>query len=110
MSAPLRVPRWPLALACASAAAAAGCGVRGALYTEPLRPLPLAATASAAVAVVPETQRAVVLSPLDGAVQSLAVSPGARAAVPVPGLARWRMIAEAPSGESDTSSTHFSNG
>ncbi len=63
---------------------ALGCGTRGGLYTDALKPLPLLATRSSVVQVVPQTRRAVVLRP---GTRPLAVpiSPGARSAAAVPG-------------------------
>ncbi len=61
-----------------------GCGVRGTLYTSALTPLPLVATASAVVQVVPQTQRAVVVRPGEPVPTALRLSPGARLAQRVP--------------------------
>jgi hypothetical protein len=63
----------------------AGCGRRGSLYKEPLKPLPLLATSSQVVLVVPQTQRAVVLTPGESTPGALTLSKGARFAVRVPG-------------------------
>lgn len=63
---------------------ALGCGTQGSLYTAALQPLPLVAAGTAAVQVVPQTGRAVVLRPGEATPTALRVSPGARAAFRVP--------------------------
>ncbi|MFZ5469865.1 MAG: hypothetical protein ACOZIN_10560 [Myxococcota bacterium] len=60
------------------------CGTRGDLFVQPLTPLPLLATRSALVQVVPQTSRAVVLKPPQAPVD-LELSAGARVAAHVPG-------------------------
>lgn len=63
----------------------AACGSRGGVYTETLKPLPLVATSAAVVQVVPQTRRAVVLTPGDATPGALRISAGARAVSRVPG-------------------------
>jgi hypothetical protein len=63
----------------------AGCGTRGTLYKETLKPLPLVATTSKLVMVVPQTRRAVVLTPGENTPGGLLISKGARYAQRVPG-------------------------
>lgn len=73
--------RWPLALALFLA----GCGGRGELYLEALKPLPLVSTGSALVQVVPQTRRAVVVTPGETTPGALTLTAGARLARRVPG-------------------------
>ena len=61
-----------------------GCGGRGTLFTQPLKPLPAIATSSALVTVVPQTNRAVILKPDVGTPTSLRLSGGARLAKRIP--------------------------
>lgn len=63
----------------------AACGSRGGVYVEPLKPLPLVATSAAVVQVVPQTRRAVVLTPGEPTPAALRISAGARAVSRVPG-------------------------
>ena len=67
-----------LALSCLALCA---CGGRGTLFTAPLKPLPLVTTTAAAVTVVPQTNRAVVLRPGTPTPATLRLTPGARAAL-----------------------------
>ncbi len=62
----------------------AACGGQGTLFTAPLKPLPLVATRSALVHVVPQTNRAVVLRPGSKTPTALTLSPGARLARRIP--------------------------
>lgn len=62
----------------------AACGGRGTLYTSPLKPLPVVATSSAVVQVVPTTNRAVILNPEVKTPTALRLSEGARLARRVP--------------------------
>jgi len=62
----------------------AGCGRRGSLYDAALAPLPLVATASTVVQVVPQTRRAVIVKPQEAVPAAVRISAGARAAVRVP--------------------------
>ena len=61
------------------------CGTQGELFTEAVQPLPLVATSSAIVQVVPATRRAVVVRPGTTTPTALRLSAGARRAVRVPG-------------------------
>jgi hypothetical protein len=62
----------------------AACGGRGTLYTSPLKPLPILATSSAVVSVVPQTNRAVILRPDVKTPTALRLTPGARLAKRIP--------------------------
>jgi hypothetical protein len=62
-----------------------GCGTRGDLYTSAISPLPPIATRAALVLVVPQTNRAVVVSPGQDTTSALVISGGARVAAAVPG-------------------------
>jgi hypothetical protein len=72
----------PLLLAAAVAVAA--CGTRGTLYSAALTPLPVVATASAVVQVVPQTNRAVIVKPGEPSPTAVRLSPGARLARRIP--------------------------
>lgn len=61
-----------------------GCGRRGTLYDAVLAPLPLVATDTAIVQVVPQTNRAVIVTPSSRTPSAVVLSAGARAAVRVP--------------------------
>lgn len=63
----------------------AACGSRGGVYTAALKPLPLVATSAAVVQVVPQTRRAVILTPGEATPGALRLSAGARSASRVPG-------------------------
>lgn len=60
------------------------CGRRGTLYDALLTPLPLVATDTAVVQVVPQTNRAVIVTPGTQTPTAVLLSAGARAAVRVP--------------------------
>lgn len=60
------------------------CGGRGVLYTAPIKPLPLVATGAALVAVVPQTNRAIILRPDVPTPTALRITPGARLAQRIP--------------------------
>lgn len=62
----------------------AGCGNRGTLFRETLRPLPLVATKGAVVMVVPQTRRAVVITPGEAAAVGVPITSGAHFATAVP--------------------------
>ncbi len=64
-------------------AGALGCGARHPSFEPALRPLPLVATSQAVVQVVPQTERAVVVTP-DGQVKAVRIGPGARLVSRVP--------------------------
>lgn len=68
-----------------SLVALAGCGGRDARYTQALRPLPLLSTGGAVVLPVPQTNRAVVVTPTEATPGGLALSEKARLASRVPG-------------------------
>ncbi|MEW5739386.1 MAG: hypothetical protein AB1938_10695 [Myxococcota bacterium] len=74
----------------------AGCGGRGDLYAEALAPLPLVATGSAVVQVVPQTRRAVVLTPGEATPGALVLSTGARLAARVPGSELVAVLSGSP--------------
>lgn len=63
----------------------AGCGTRGDFYEAALTPLPLVATSASLVQVVPQTRRAVVLTPGEATPGGLGLSEGARQASRIPG-------------------------
>jgi hypothetical protein len=63
---------------------ASACGGRDPIYSQPLTPLPLLATDSALVQVIPQTARAVRLRPGESPLP-IKLSPGARVAARVPG-------------------------
>jgi hypothetical protein len=63
----------------------AGCGRRGTLYDAAIAPLPLVGTSKAVVQIVPQTRRAVVVKPGEATPATVLITPGARAAVKVPG-------------------------
>ncbi len=86
--APTTSPRRALfraLLFAALAAAGVACGTRGTLYTSALKPLALVATSGAVVQVVPQTRRAVIVTPGPGAPRPVRISAGARYAKRVPG-------------------------
>ncbi len=60
------------------------CGSRGTLFTTPLKPLPIIATSTAMVSVVPQTNRAIVLRPDVQTPTALRLTPGARLAKRIP--------------------------
>ena len=67
------------------AVAAVGCGRRGSLYDGALAPLPLVATSSALVQIVPETRRAVIVTPGATTPSAVTIGADARVAARVPG-------------------------
>lgn len=76
--------------------ALAACGTRGSLYTAPLKPLPLVGTQGALVQVVPQTDRAVVVTGAAPYTRTVRLSDGARAAVAVPGTDTVAVLTGAP--------------
>lgn len=69
--------------AVAVVAFALGCGGRNAAFDQALKPLPLVATSGALVQVVPQTERAVVVTP-EGPPRTVRIAAGARLAARVP--------------------------
>jgi hypothetical protein len=63
----------------------AGCGDRGSLYNDTIKPLPLIATDGHLVMVVPQTRRAVIVTPGESTPAGVLISKGARFAARVPG-------------------------
>ena len=89
--------------------ALAGCGNRGTLFRDTLKPLPLVATTGAVVLVVPQTQRAVVITPGDSAGVGVPITSGAHFAAPVPGSGLVAILtgtAKAPKLDLLDASTH----
>ncbi len=70
---------------CLAVGLLAGCGTRGTLFKDPIKPLPLVATSSKLVMVVPQTRRAVVVTPGDKTPAQVTLTKGARFSARVPG-------------------------
>jgi hypothetical protein len=73
-----------------------GCGDRGTLFRDAIKPLPLIATPSAIVMVVPQTQRAVLVTPGQSTPTALTISKGAHFAGAVPGSEQLVILTGTP--------------
>ncbi|MFL5318090.1 MAG: hypothetical protein ACJ790_00440, partial [Myxococcaceae bacterium] len=68
-----------------AAVALCACGTRGSLYQDALRPLPLVTTRGSLVQIVPQTRKAVVVTPGEPQPAAVDISKGARIASSPPG-------------------------